>query len=321
MVSAIHTFHPQCRLLQYILCGLVGMENQPDWLTKMAYKWCSVICENYQNLADGQNLLHICLEIGFRYHYPKGSWTMQRLTHTKYHHNLANIIFTSGNNEAIADLLVAWTLGHRFPRPHGPLNTCVGYFIHFQKLQPFSSRLRQLLIHSIGVIGYEGFEEVGVEVFISLLDSLHVEVNDVEHEEEWIRLILGAIQSSEATQHLSCHYWDLLVELAIIASQWPELYPTYNPWVTRFLKDAQEWDKLKCWLGVVWMVWPPKGDETMEKDLECGMLSLFHQQPSAIQKLQQWMGQWDEMFKLGIPKAFEQICNRAHLEIIQQETQ
>jgi len=317
---AIHPSHPQCKLLPYILSNLTRMEDHPSCLVEGAYKWCSLICENYQNLADGPNLLFLSLEIGFRHLHPEGSWVMDPLTHTEHHHKLAGIIFESGDNKAIADLLLAWTLGYNPSSSDWPLNACAGHITLLLKLQPFSSRFRQVIIYSIEAIGYGGFKEVGVVAFVALLNNLCVCAKDMRSEERWIGLILGVIQSSEVTQHLSHHYWCLLVELVILWSQWLEPHPTYDPQVMTSLKDAQEWDKLECWMGVVWIVWPPDGDEAMEKDLECWMVLLFHQQPDAIQRLQQWMEQWGKKSKLSVPESFRRICEEAQLKTTQQGT-
>jgi len=54
-----------------------------------------------------------------------------------------------------------------------------------------------------------------------------------------------------------------------------------------FLQDAKEWDKLACWISVVWMIWPPEDGGATEEDLENVMLSLLHQQPGALQKVEE----------------------------------
>ena len=300
------------------------MENHPRYLTDMAYEWCSVICMNYQNLVDGQRLLFLSLEIGFRHINPKNIALWRPLTHSEHHHKLADIVFGSGDNETIADLLLAWTFGYGYnDLSSGPLITCARHITLQVKPQPFPSRLRKVITHSIGAIGYKGFREVGMEGFIALLDSLHVVAEDgtVGWWQQWTILLLDIIQSSGETQHLSHHYWELLIELSIFISQSPEPCPTYNPEIITSLKDAQEWDKLEHWMGVVWMVWPPKDDETMEKGLKSGMQSLFHHQPGAIQKLQQWMGQWSAKSRLNVPELFRQICEEADLEMAQQGVQ
>lgn len=316
---AIQTSHPQCDLLPYILSDLTRMENHPRNLTENAYKWCSTICKNYQNLENGQQLLFLSMEVGFHHLGPQDPWNVNPLTHTEHHHKLGDIIFESGDDKAIADLLLAWTLGYHYFSSHGPLNAHAEHITLLHEIQPFSSRLRQVIIYSIEVMGYEGFKEVGVEALIPLLNSLDVALKDMACSWLWLDLLLVVIQFSEATQHLSHHYWELLLELTI---SWSSMQlPTYHPQVMISLKDAQEWDKLEYWIGVIWMVWPPEDDEPMEKELEDGMLLLFHQQPGAIQRLQQWMQQWSDKQGLVVPKSFEQICEKAYLGRVQQDTQ
>jgi len=296
------------------------MKNHPTYLTERAYEWCSVICENLENLAHGQYLLFLSLEIGFCHLNPKHPLWGNPLTHTEHHLRLADIIFESGDNEALADLLTAWNLLYPNPNSDGPLNGCVGHFEILKELQSLSPRLQQAILRSIEVIGYEEFD-VGMEIFIALLNNLHIGVEDWHWSISWINILLDVIQSSEATQHLSHHYWELLVELILLHSKLLDCYLfTYDPQVMTSLMDAQEWDKLECWMGVVWMIWPPGFGGTTVEGLEHGMLLLFHKWPGAIQKLQQWMEQLNDEWGLR-SEPFKQICEIASLGRTQHDTQ
>ena len=171
-------------------------------------------------------------------------------------------------------------------------------------------------MRSVELIGYQDFEEVGVEQFIELLDDLGVGVEDVGDKEEWTLLLLNVIQSSEGVQGLSRRYWGLLGELTISCS-WRLRGYAWSSQITTFLKDSQEWDKLECWIGVVWMVWPPGTGGTIKEDVERAMLSLFRQRPDAIQKLKQRMERWSEENDYQVPESFQSICERGCFEIMQ----
>jgi len=313
IASAIHSSQPQYKFLPHMLSDLTRMGNRPTWLTERAYEWCSMICKNYQNLEDGQILLFLSLEIGFRHLDPKSPWNVVSLTHTEHHSKMADIIFESGDHEAITNLLLAWTLGDEPPSPQRPLNACARHITLLPKPHLFSLRLQQVIIHSIITIGYEGFKEAGVEEFVALLDNLHFDTDNPQWKCQWVMLLLDVLQSSEAAQLLSQHHWKSLVELVIQWSEYLEYgWATYNPQIMTNLKGAQEWDKLECWIGVVWLMWPPENDKTMEMDLEDGMLLLSHKQPGSIQRLQQWMGQWKGIWYLNVPQSFGRICEEAN---------
>jgi len=285
----------------------------------MAYEWCSVVCKNYSSLESGKDLLLLSLEIGFRHLDPKNPWLKPGLTHTEHHQGLANIIFESGDGEAIADLLYAWTSLNSL-NPYTPLNICASHLISLHYLYPFSSRLQQLIIHAITLIGYQEFEQVGMEGFVGLLNDLQVCVEDAGGNGELTNLLLDTIQSSEGVQHLSTSYWELLVELVVFWSWALEgnTYTfTYHSSTMASLEEAEEWDKLECWMGVVWILWPPEEGKTTEEELGHTTLSLFHQQPGTIQKLEQWMEQWADGWR-QIPESFQQICKQAHNEAAQQ---
>ena len=281
----------------------------------MAYEWCSAIYENRRSLWDWENLLLVSLKIGFRHLDVQSLYIRAWLTHTEHHRELADIIFKSRKSEAIADLLHAWTTRDYSLEPaHTLLDICPGHLVNLHNLVPFSSRLRQLVIRSVELIGYKGFEGVGVERFIDLLNHLRVTVVDMDQRDEWAKLLLDILQFSEETQSLSHWFWELLVEVVPSWSGWlrRRLQVPYNPRITTFLANAQEWSKLECWMGTVWMVWPPGAGGIAEEDLDHLMLLLFCQRPGAAQKLKQWMERWSQECGEDIPKSFRRICKRAH---------
>lgn len=278
----------------------------------MAYGWCSVVCESYSNLADGKNLLLLTLEIGFRHLNPHHDRVEAELTHTEYHQALVGIVFENGDCEVIGDLLHAWTSKSDFHESHPSLATCAGHLISLHNLQPFSSRLRRLVVRSIELTGYQGFGQVGFEGFVQLLNNLNVDFQDMDNGFQWAMLLMNTLQSPEGIQ-CSPQYWQLLVELTLPLSLFLRSYCSYDPQTIGFLKEAQAWDKLECWVGVIWMIWPPGIGGTTEEDLEHMMQLLFHQQPTAFQKLNQWMEQCDE----EAPESFQQVCGQAYVKSVQ----
>ena len=319
MVALIRTSHPRHLLLRGLVTTLYILENRTHSLTEMVYNWCSVICENYSSLADGEDLLLLSLEIGFRHHYPESCWIEAKLIHTEHHQKLADVVFESRDSEVIADLLYAWTSSSNEHQPYASLGMCAEHLIGLCHLQPFSPRLQLLVIRAVELIGYQAFEQAGVEEFVRLLNSLHVSFWDMEDNVKWARLLLDIIKSSDGIQHLSQMYWELLVELAVLES-WQLTDYTYSPYIMELLQDAEEWDKLECWIGIVWVVWPPEGDKTMEQDLQHVTKLLFHNQPSAILKLKQWVERWSRIQYRGVPKSFQSISEQTYIKGAQQDT-
>ena len=289
MITAIETSHPQCKLLQDLLTTLSKMEKRTHHLTMMAYKWCSVICKKYSTLTDGKGLLFLSLEIGFHHLSPQEK--LLKLVHTKYHHNMAKIVFESGNSEVIADLLHAWTSQSLFDEPYPLLTVCARYLAIPHYLEPFPPRLQRLAIRCIELIGHQGFKDVGVGRFVGLLDDLHVAEKDMDSSVKWVEIFLDIIQTPGGIQQLSDKYWELLINLIVSTSQAIPGRP-YAPHIIPFLKGKKEWNKLKCWIGIVCILWPPENDKTVEEELEQVMVSLFHQQPSTIQEFGQWVEQY-----------------------------
>ena len=282
--SAITDTETQRKFIPHVLHDLIGLETRPICLTEIAYGWCSVIYENRESLEDWKGLLLASLEIGFRHLDPQDWPTSHTLTHTEHHPEMVDVVFGSQNSEAIADLLHAWTIGHSLSIS---LDTCTERLVCLDDLVPFSPRLRRLVIRSVELIGYGGFERVGVEGFVGLLNHLHVTVEDMDYQTKWLGLLLETLRTPEGARHLSYWYWELLVELTVSWSPWPGQDVTHNPQTTMFLVKAHEWSKLECWMGVVWILWPPKTEE--EDDLGRSIPLLFRQRPGAFRRLEQWM--------------------------------
>ena len=227
------------------------------------------------------------------------------------------MVFGSQESEAIADLPHAWIIGRS---PFISLGNFTERLVCLHNLVPFSSRLRRLVIRSVELIGYEGFERVGVERFVELLNHLRVTVEDMYYRSEWLMLLSVTLQTSEGTQHLSHWYWELLVELAISWSLWLRYDVTYNPQIMKSLAEAQEWSKLECWMETVWILWPPEADGITEEDLGHSILSLFRQRPGAFEKLEHWMERWSQTNHKSVPESFQRICKQAQEEIAQWDT-
>jgi len=320
MAQAINTSHPLCNLLPGLLEHLCNSRSQSKQLTEMAYGWCSLICENHSTVEDAEDLLLLSLELGFHHIDPRERRIEAKLIHTENHQKLASIVFSSRKDRAIADLLCSWTSRSDFHAPYPQLEICAEHLISLHCLHPFSSRLRLHIIDAIECIGYQEFEQVGTEEFVRLLNNLQVCAGGPVNGSKWSKILLDTIKLSKGIQHLSHQYWKWLVEYA---AYWPDGLKThaYSPHSMASLVDAKEWDKLRCWITIVWLVWPPEGGKTTEEDLENAMFLLFHQQPSALQELEEEMKQWSKKWsRIQIPKSFEQICKKAYDKIAQQVT-
>ena len=235
------------------------------------------------------------------------------LVHTEHHQNLADVVFESADDEAIADLLHAWTSTSDSHEPPTWFKTCARHLIELRSPSP---RLRRLIIRSVGLIGFSGSEQVGAEGFARLLDDLRVSVEDMDATTDWTLLLLDVVRSPEGTRHLSHPYWELLAEVAALETP-PAHNRTYTPETTTFLEESKEWEKLESCIGAAWILWP-RGAGEAEGDLERAMTLLSHGQPGAIQNIERRVGLWSRESGQGIPESFQRICKQVH-EAVQQD--
>ena len=272
----------------------------------MAFRWGALIID--RRSEDWKSLLLLSLELGSR-HLDPDQGRLQTPSHVDIDERLLDTVFGCSESEAIADLLCAFVV-------HPLTGSLTGvYARHITNLRnnitsPFSPRLRRSVIRSIELIGYKKFEDAGAEKFIELLNYLDVSVKDIDSKAAWASVFLGAIQSTEGIQLLAIHSWKLLVELA---TEWTRISedeePEYASRITNHLLEAEEWDKLECWVALVWMTWPPEIEDAAEDRV--AMEWLFRQRPSAVQELPALMERWGQKWRKVVPVSFREIYRQA----------
>lgn len=267
-----------------MLRGLTQWTTRPHHLATMACEWCSVICANYRNLDEGETLLFLSLQVGFRHQDPERGPVEAEFIHSQHHQSMVDIVFGSQRDDVIGDFLHAWMPDGYALGPPASRTMCAKHLVNLPN--PNSSpRLRRLIIQSIGLIGHQEFEKVGVESFSRLLDRLGVCVDDVDCAPKWTGLLLGVINSPGGSDRLSYSYWELLLELNSLHHGEHGFLFGPDPQVMVSLQDAQEWDKLSCWICAIWIALSPDMDGIL-RDLEHAMRLLFHQRPDSIKKVE-----------------------------------
>jgi len=103
------------------------------------------------------------------------------------------------------------------------------------------------------------------------------------------------------------------VELVATGSQYLH-YTNYHPLVIKYLEDAREWDKLGCWISIIWAIWGPN----RAANLESATRSLVRGQPGAFQKLERWI----EVLQRGGREIelFRSLCEQRNLNVAEPHT-
>jgi len=298
-----------------MLFELAKWESRPNCLRAMTYEWCSVICDEYPSLRDGEELLFLSLEIGFRGLDPRYLWKDARPVHSKHYQHMADIVFNRGGDEVIADLLQAWITHSFSQRPPKLLKSWVMHLIRLERAAFTSKRLRRLAIHSVERLGFRPFKQVGVEVFAALLDRLGVGVDDLSDANSrngWLGLLLGVVQFPDGGRFLGYQYWELIPELAATMG-WFSYFPAgYEARIMVSLEEEQEWDMLECWVGFVWLLRRPK-IHSMPEDLERVTLLLLRRRSGVAERLERWLQRSPIHDTLECLESLRWICELAGL--------
>jgi hypothetical protein len=299
--------------LSYPLTDLAKLEARTPLLMEIAYGWCSLIYGNRGNLCDWRSFLPLCLKIGFRH---LDSWRGRvpvALAHTEHHRRLVDVVFEMRRSEAIADLLRAWSLNGNFSGPDSTLvSTCIERLVSVHNLVTSSPILRRSVLYFIQA-SYYSFGGTGAKELIELLGHLRVGAEEIEDKPRWRSLLSDMVRSSEGAKHLPCRYWKLLLELLIPGRRALVFTVTDISNIAESLIDAQEWEKLECWIGIAWMRYEPPGrGGVAEKDLEDWMVTLFWKLRTDAETLKGWMERWNQQSGALIPEPFERTCKRAY---------
>ena len=279
----------------------------------MAYGWCSAICEGSLDSGDAKELLFLSLEVGFRGLDPQHRWKDIRFTHTKHYQHMANVIFDHGDDGVIGDFLQAWTSLGRSRMLCKSLDMCARHPLNLQHVNPTSKRLRQLVIHAVELVGVQRLGRIRVEEFTALLDTLRVNVDEMDLQGEWLRLIVHVAQYPGGRHSLPRRYLEIMVELVVTGSPFP-LNPASDE--LRFmvsLEEEHDWGMLEFWMGLVWVTQCPSIHDIPE-DVERVTLSLFHERPNSIQRLEGWLRRSSVDDPLEYIECLRRICNRDGLE-------
>jgi len=210
IITTIPASHPRHPLLRDMLLQSARWETRPNR--------CSVISRGYQGLEDGEDLLFTLLKIGFRGLDVRYRWTVAGLVYTRHHRYMGDIVFNSGDDEVIADLLQAWTSPDCSHTSHNLLNAWPQHLTRLQHVVPTFRRLRRLVIRSDELLGPQKVRQVGVEELTALLARLSVGAGDMDLEIKWLQLFLYVVRLPEGRRTLPYSCWELITELAVSQS-------------------------------------------------------------------------------------------------------
>jgi len=260
------------------------------------------------------DLLFRALEVGFRLSRPGCDLLAIRFNHTSHHGQMFKVAFSSEDDEVIADAVCVWIMdGDR---------TLLGSLAHYfarrvEQSKPFSPRLRQMGTRAIYRIWYCGLPVSTLET-IRLLNRLEVDVDDVEEERGWIKLLVEVICSPTRFKSLSSHNWRLLGKLTSTRGLLGA-HVVRDVEVMRSLEEAGDWEKLEVWMVVVWVSLRPSSIPTSEsmEGIKKVTLELSLRQRSALQRFENLCEGYT--LQREYREKLQEICGRARAERLPSE--
>jgi hypothetical protein len=297
-VDVIHNSY-RIGLLGILLDILLKWGDKPTYLIPMAYRWCSAISEEIRELrGDGltpESLEHSrCLEYllpralatAFRHIGPHTTIPLVQLPHTHHHEWMLDKIFTSEDDDRIADAVCVWIVNLQVT----PSGSCTRRLARLtERGRPFSPRLRWAIVLIIQQFWHREFEAAELE-FVCLLNNLEGEMGeagDGDSRSYWVDPLARVLRSPMGLERLSSYYWLLfgnLVSMGFLPNPDGDIHIHME--TMKSLEEAQDWEKLETWMLVVWRSQYYLGSAPPIHDIERATLKLFLQRPSAIPRFE-----------------------------------
>jgi hypothetical protein len=286
-VDCIHNSH-RIWPLRRLLKDLLAWGNRPTYLIPTAYQWCFVISEKIrehggESTLDFQHLLSHSLAIAFRHIGSSYISPTVQLSHSHHHEWMLDIIFTTENDDLIADAVCVWIVDREVTPP----GSCTRRLLKLtERGRPFSPRLRCTIVRAVRHIWKWELEAAELEL-VYLLNDLEVSVDEMGGAVgawSWVELLQTALCLPVGRELLSSHYWLLLGNLISMSPE-PHSYKGRQTEVMKLLGEAQDWEKLETWMLVVWWSEAYHGPNQAQ-DIDRVTLTLFRQRPSAIPRFE-----------------------------------
>jgi len=203
------------------------------------------------------------LEVGFCLVMPGHSQPTPSLHHTPHHDLVFKSVFSTGDDEAVADGVCVWIAGSG----RMPVGSCVHHLAKcVEEDAPFSPRLRGMSIRLIERMWDSGFGLSELET-IHLLNCLDLCMDDME-EDKLANLLENVMGSLARFKDLSIHYWHLLERLPWTLSFLKE-HVSRAAELVSLLEEAEDWERLEVWMVFAWQSDAYGFRRGGSKDLEC----------------------------------------------------
>ena len=272
----------------------------------MAFAWCAAICEEIEDDGQCASLIYPVFRVGF------SCFTRDEIQFEVDYiptvHQMVDLVFERVDYEILADALYVWTSQGNYNNCDRLLGPCAGHLVELaQADREFPPRLGQAIIRVINLVDF--VERVGVERFVGLLAHLEVGIDDITTaRDNWATLILEIIASEVGREQLPFRYWELLVQLSRNFSG--ELRSVLcDGEIIGSLEEEEEWEKLECWLGAVWIVQYRSEDEPEVEVIIQATAALLQRIPKAAQRLKGWVADSEEgSFARVHADEFQRVC-------------
>jgi len=253
------------------------------------------------------HLLSIALDIGFRLAAPSRDQPVLHSNRTPYHEWVFETAFSSRDDEFIVDAVSAWIMD----RGRAPPGSFARYFTgRMERDTPFSPRLRQMGLRAIERIHDSKLKMSELET-VRLLNCLNVNVDEVEWDYGLVMVLIEVIRSPTGSENLSPHNWRLLDKLAVgVLFHRPLVSRDVE--VMRMLEEAEDWEKLEVWMGIIWWFTPSddgRGPGSTQ-DIEQATLNLLSRRPSALPRFKDLC----DRIRASGRDALRRICDQAPAE-------
>jgi len=281
--------------------------------------WCNAVRESGRRDQEAKEIVQLALRIGFRQHSSPQAVIRKHLSQT-----LGYILqfLTQGDwdENSTADALLAYVTFIEDPENTQDILADAILLAADLNITP---RLAMAMFYAMGVAGFSAFERRGVHRLVYLaarLGSIPDRILTTPHFTLYWTPFICDWAASSSRPVLPDNYMEILFTLT---SKTPlkggmatiQLPVSANPLICDITHDLErwaQWDKLECWLKIVWLTSPELLPEQWNWMKEVTLNSV-RRRPASSTNLKEWIAVTRTAHlgnKFGASARFESIVNR-----------
>ena len=288
-------------------------------LVTFVIHWCGAVRESGRSDREAKEMVQLALRIGFRQH-SKPQGVIRKYPSQTLGYILQFLTQGGWDEDSTADALLAYVT---FIQDPGNTQDIIANAILLATDLNVTPRLATAIFYAMGVAGFSAFERHGVHRLVYLtarLGSIPDQILATPHFTLYWTTFICDWAASSSRAFVPDNYMEVLFVLTcktplqggMATIQLPQPATPLICHITHDLERWAQWDKLECWLKIVWLTSPELLPEQWDWMKEVTLNSV-RRRPASSTDLREWISITRTAYlgnKFGASARLESIVDR-----------